>query len=349
MEPAAVLAVALVLASLVANVVCLFRFGWRKPSAARTLAMKGGLALVATLVCLLLLELVFSQIFITSDNFSFTLHSKRWFKKHWKPTNHLKYRDDEYHHMEGKKLLFVIGDSFVAGHGIEDYRDRFSNVLGERMGSDWRVLNVAKNGWNTAEEYAALVTHPYRPDAIVLSYFLNDIEDAAKAHGLRRPELISEPPKLFNEIVEHSYLINFLYWRLVRRANSTAMIGNYGKFRDTLFADGPTWDTHRRELDLFVDYARERQVPLVVVIFPDLFDVEHTTPLCDRVAAHFAERGIPVLNLAKEFAGRSPEDLVVGTFDGHPNPVTHKEVGDLLHQRFFSQGLPAPMAAEASP
>jgi len=348
-KPVVVLLAFLVLVSLVANAVCLFRFGWRRPSRARTMAIRFTTVGTSVLLAFLALELVVSHLFITSDNFSFTLHSKRWFQLYWEPENDLDYRDDEYKDLDKKKLLFVVGDSFVAGHGIKDYRDRFSNVLGVHMGEDWATLNIARNGWNTAEEFAAVITHPYKPDAIVLSYFLNDIEDAAVRHGIKRPQLIGKPPAIIRKIVDKTYLFNYLYWRHARRANSAQMIAEYGKFRDTLYADARVWATHVEELGLFVEYAQKHKVPLVVVIFPDLFNVAGTAAHCRRVHDFFVAAGFPVLNLADVFAGRSPQDIVVGTYDGHPNPAAHREVADLLFERYFAQGPPPPPPVAGTP
>ena len=48
--------------------------------------------------------------------------------KYWKPINSYGYRDIEHVNLKEKKLPFVVGDSFVAGHGIKNYKDLFSNV-----------------------------------------------------------------------------------------------------------------------------------------------------------------------------------------------------------------------------
>lgn len=77
--------------------------------------------------------------------------------------------------MRGIRRVLVLGDSFTAGHGVDEYRHRFSNVLGENLGDGWAVANVARVGWQTGQQIRALREFPYDPDIVVLSYTMNDI------------------------------------------------------------------------------------------------------------------------------------------------------------------------------
>ena len=105
--------------------------------------------------------------------------SQRWFEKNWK-VNSLGYRDIEHDSYDNRQIIFVVGDSFVAGHGIARPGDRFSDLLQKRLGDRYVVVNIAQNGWNTPEEYQAIISYPRKPNRIILSYFINDITDAAK-------------------------------------------------------------------------------------------------------------------------------------------------------------------------
>ena len=82
---------------------------------------------------------------VSSDAFGHTLASRQWFAKYWKPINSFGYRDIEHDlkNLGGKKLLFVVGDSFVAGHGITNPRDRFSDVLGAQLEENWEVFKIS--------------------------------------------------------------------------------------------------------------------------------------------------------------------------------------------------------------
>src|SRR5271165_2127144 len=105
---------------------------------------------------------------------------------YWKPVNTLGYRDIERTESEflTRRSVLVVGDSFVAGVGIDEARQRFSDVLGDRLGKGWVVPNVAQLGSTTTDEIGAIHTYPFRLDRIILSYFINDIEGAAKRKGI---------------------------------------------------------------------------------------------------------------------------------------------------------------------
>lgn len=336
MKPAAVLAIFLLSLSLIANLVFLFRRGWTKESRGRSFCINAAVMFFAFVFVWMPLELIFGRFFIESDNFSFTLAAERWDDLYWKPLNEYKYRDDKRKDWEGKKVLFVVGDSFVAGHGIKSSKDRFSNRLADKLGDDWAVFNIAKRGWNASDEIGAIASHHAEPNRIILSYFLNDIEDAATRAGLKRPELVEEPPKLLRKLVEKSYFLNFAYWRLYRRAHAQDMIDAYAKYRAEIWQGEAVWARHRRELHRLKEVAHLRGADLSVVIFPDLFNVKETAPLTAKVAAFFQSEGVPVVDLAPRLAGRDPLAMVVSPADGHPNEKLHAEVAEILFQEFFA-------------
>ena len=124
----------------------------------------------------------------------FTLAAQRWACKYFPPYNSYGYRDHEPD-FSGKKIVFVVGDSFVKGNGIEYIDDRFSNLLAKKLGSNWTVTILANGGWSPPDYLRALERHDRTPDFIVVSYYINDIEAAADLAGLKRPFLRVYPNK----------------------------------------------------------------------------------------------------------------------------------------------------------
>src|SRR4051812_41968705 len=86
-----------------------------------------------TFVAMFLIVEAYCRATAQTEFFNFTLGSQGWFKKYWKPINKDGYRDVEWDARDtaGKNIIFVVGDSFVAGQGIKKVRDRFSNRLSE--------------------------------------------------------------------------------------------------------------------------------------------------------------------------------------------------------------------------
>ena len=114
----------------------LFRNAWAKDGRGRRAAVNLTMVLVSSVATLLSVEVVFRYVFIRSDSWVFTLSAHKWFERHWKPINSMGFRDVEHSSasLAGKRVVMVVGDSFVTGFGIEDPADRYTNILGKRLG-----------------------------------------------------------------------------------------------------------------------------------------------------------------------------------------------------------------------
>ncbi len=299
---------------------------------ARSVALACLLTLNSVLIPLFLLEAWFTFFMDQSDGFNITMSSRNWFEKHWRPVNSLGCRGDEPAAPgDGERLLLVIGDSFAAGHGIDDYRDRFSNLLQKKLGPSLVVQNASDIGWDTTEEYAALAAHPYTPDTVVLAYYVNDIFHAANQTGFELPFGLRFPTNpVVGFLVEHSALCNYVYWRLARMGGvKDAEKSFWGRLK-AAYADPAVWAEHQKELQAVAEYCRAKDIRLIVLIFPNLLDVEGSVPLTGKVASFFSGQGVAVLDMAPMLLGRDPETMIVNSVDSHANKALHKEAAGML-------------------
>lgn len=311
----------------------LFRRGGRRPGRGQTLAENGALALLALFGVLLLLELVFKLFFAQSDGFRYTLASRNWYDRYWQE-NSLGYRDVEWtpDRLAGKTKVMVVGDSFVAGSGIANPADRFADRLGRLLGEDYAVLNVASPGWDTIDEVQAILDYPYRPDILILSYYVNDIEGVAYASGAQRPQVRQDPPGWLKPLVEHSYAANFLYWRLVRLGPQAWADIYWNDWLKKIGSDPDIRWRHRQELETIIQGAAAERVPLYVVMFPNLAAMEDSRPLLQPALDLFMEHNIPVLDVGQLLAGRDPAAITVNAMDAHPNEAVNAEVAEHLYR-----------------
>jgi len=310
----------------------ILRSRWTKPSKLRSVLMKGSVT-VSTVICLfLLLEIVFYSSFAITDGSGFTLASRRWSEKYWHPINSLGYRDVEHPPAEfqNKQVIFIVGDSFAAGYGINQIENRFSNILQRNLGEEYLVVNVAQSNWGTAQEYKAILSYPYPPKKIVLSYYLNDIHRVAAKAGLIRPGLIEYPHNpVLRFSINRSYFLNFVYWRLYRFQNK-ATIENFWERLKLSYADPNVWAAHEAELEQIVTYTRNQGIDLTVVVFPHLTAVKDSAPITSKVTEFFERNKVRVLNLQPMLEGRDPATMIVNSLDPHPNEALNREVAELL-------------------
>jgi len=281
--------------------------------------------IVAALVAI---EVLLRTAFVQSDSFNCTLSSRAWFKKYWTPLNALGYRDGEYarQDIKGKKIVFIVGDSFVAGQGIRDYQDRFSNILQHKLGGAWQVFNLAQCGWATEEEYQALVSHPCTPDVIVFSYQCNDIESAAHKVLPQPKTWIGLPSnKALAFLFNHSYAFNLIYYRLYWKLGQNKDI-YYNTLRQW-FADSKVWEEHQREFSKIAEFARTRKAKLIVLFFSYYGPYD----LRGQVLTFWQEQGINVVDLGEILSIKKvTPSFAVSLLDAHPNEKVHRKIADIL-------------------
>jgi lysophospholipase L1-like esterase len=88
------------------------------------------------------------------------------------------FRDGEYSiERTAKKRMFVLGDSFGWGFGVEQ-QERFSEII-ENAHDDWEVINASVSGYGTDQLYLSLKRQglKFKPDAVMLLFYENDFEN----------------------------------------------------------------------------------------------------------------------------------------------------------------------------
>lgn len=298
-------------------------------------------SLFVFLVTFTLLEAGWYLFYAESDNINRTFASRRWFKKYWKPINPLGFRDIEFKSSDftDKKILFVVGDSFVAGHGLKDPKDRFSDLLRNKLGDTWAVLNVGKTGWNTFNQSGAIdgVSNYFKikPSVVILSYYVNDISDLRYLLNKKSP--IQAPKKIADNtsapikfLRDHSYFCNYLFWTLFR-ADFLEEISKSRWYQVTeAYDDEAIWVQHKADLLGIVKKCKSMKAALIVLIFPNLTDIPGTSKITYKVADLLRKQGVPVLDLGVLLKDRDPSELVVSSRDTHPNGLLNKEISELL-------------------
>lgn len=339
MKPFYVLFYFVLVSALLLIWVYVLRSMWTTPSKARSVLMKTSLYVSTCIYLFLILEILFYSTFTFSDGFGFTLASKRWAEKYWHPINSFGYRDIEHDPVEfqKKRVIFVLGDSIVAGHGIRKIEDRFSDILQRNLGTQYLVVNMGRSGWDTAYEYDALKSYPYKPKKIILSYFINDIDGAARRAG-NIPGVLIEPPRnpALVYTIEHSYFLNFVYWRLYR-FHDKDIGAKYWQYLKQSYSNPDVWGAHEKELNQIVEFTRNQGIDLIVVVFPSPAAVKDSADITSKVTEFFQSHKVRVLNLEPLLEGRDPTTLVVNSIDGHPNEALNREVAELLTREMQTQ------------
>jgi hypothetical protein len=277
-------------------------------------------------------EFYFRYVFAESENVT-TGATLNWLARYWH-ANSLGFRDREWTaaDTEGKQTVIVTGDSFAAGWGINDPADRFSDVLAKHLGDGYAVINLGVYGTATPEQLDILKQYPLKkPDVVIMQYFLNDIDYTLLSKGLL-PD-----PKPAPAWVNGSYLLNFLWVRLISRFLDPAFNQDWWDVNYAAYDNYDIWSAHRQEIEAYIDYVESIHARLIVVIFPNMLDPVKSVGYIDRVAQVFEARGHhDILKLFDQAAAWTPQERMVSPRDTHPSVAFHHLVGDLLYERFFA-------------
>ncbi len=283
----------------------------------------------------LLAALEFGATFVVqSVAHPFAFSQNQWCLLHWGPLNHEGYRDDEFVN-DKKKLAIVVGDSFSAGLGIADHRDRFGDLLD--AATEYRVWNMGINGSATKDELRRireLAASPVTPGLIILQYFINDIEGSGHALGKAfEPRILAPRTRL---LIQSSYLLNTIYCRVFTMDNPAVGYENYIR---GLVNDDAVWRDHVRDLADIQRTVRSLNARLLVVIFPLLEQPEKSREYTDKLSAAFNALHIEYIDVAEYVETVRPADRVVNRYDGHPSERVHKLVADAVIGRLNPEGI----------
>ena len=313
------------------------------------------LSTVAVVVVLIVLEGVF--MFIPRSHGSGgknCLAAMLWHSKYWS-LNKLGYRDPEidFPAVENKFKIMVVGDSFITGAGIKNTKDRFSNLLQEKLRTNYTVFNLGINGADTKMEYSRLVQFPLKPDLIILAHYPNDIEhvvpeittelDSNADLPINKAHVFEIP--ILQEVFGKSYLINYFYWkfkaiaksRLEKQDQTGIEYYSKEKAKDHYLAFYLKQDLLRKHLQnlyQFVLLSREESIPLMVILFPENWNsvIDYSgSSVNEPLEKFFSNQGVPVMNIYSLIKSIPLEKRIVNANDSHPSELMHQKVAEALH------------------
>lgn len=326
------------LLTLLITTVIIFRHIWIRESKIRKCFLNLCITGFTLIILFLVIEVFFRFFVIQTDKRCFTLAAKLWVSKYWVPINSLGYRDIEQteSRLKGKKIIFVVGDSNIAGVGIKNYKDRFSNILQEKLGEDYVVINIAKPGWGTEDEYNAILYYPNKPDIIILCHYGNDIISSAERMGFGVSEYmwsyIPPTPGMIKYLFNTSYSFNYCYYRLCSFYKDRH-ITSYSDYLRSCFSNETIWQVHKRSLLNIINYAKNQNIELIVLSLPFLKTrgaIEFSKSFTSKIVGFMNLNKVTAIDLTDRLIGRDPRELTVNSFDDHPSVKLHKEIGNLL-------------------
>lgn len=243
---------------------------------------------------------------------------------------------------EGSKRILFLGDSVTLGWGVDDEDSWVRTLEREGEAADGRPLACLNAGhlvYNTVQQadWAAAHAERLRPEAIVLTFVTNDVQDD---HWALYQELVAAQSGDAAELSPGQRLAVlwsdrlpgtrrlWLFARERMRARSEAEADEVPVEDHPGYDEG--WARCEGALQRLHAQARALGVPLLV------FD--HTTPRIPAVQRWCEASGVPWFDLnftPEEWA----EDVRVSKADSHANALGNRYLYAKAHRALAAQGL----------
>jgi len=242
--------------------------------------------------------------------------------------------------------ILVIGDSVTFGYKVRfnDIYPRQLESLLKQYNENVEVLSIAMPGLNTLQESHLLLTEgsKYQPDMVILGYVINDAAAGYRyttAKTRCRIAIIHLPISCsFKHLMKQSAFLYFIKDRLdqlIWKLNIGDDDDNSGYMKkdyyNKLYMQQSIWDSHVvAGFKKVATFARESKIPIILVIFPIMFDYENYN------------WGWIHEKVSRE--GRMYKFHIVDLFDDYkryPVKETRIERGDFVHPNAFGHRIAA--------
>ena len=232
----------------------------------------------------------------------------------------------------GTFRILMMGDSLTFGWGVP-VEDTVSERLERALNAarvKTEVLNTGIGNTNTTMQVAAFLKrwHAFKPDLIILNYFINDAE---KTPVYGRSTLLDR----------NSYAWTYFKSRLdifLRMASAKKGWEDY--YRD-LYGDGGGWPAAKAAIETLAAYCKQHGIRLAVVNYPELRQLKDYpfVEVTAKVRTAARANALPFLDLLPSIDGQDPATLWVSRPDPHPNAKANRLFATRLLEWLSNQGL----------
>ena len=243
-------------------------------------------------------------------------------------TNSKKLRDWEYSYERRPETLriLMLGDSLTVGWGvpIEQTFSKRIEKLFANDGIEAEVINTGVGNYNTIQEVEYFLTEgvKYRPDIVVLNFFVNDAE----------PVLKHEPPSILARVY---YACIFVLGRVDALARKFLNKKDWSEYYLGLYEGGNSegWLNAKHSIGKLASYCRSNGIALVITNLPELHDVKHYRfeQISNLVRDAATQYGTQYVDILSHLQKEESSALWVTPGDPHPNG----RANDLISQGVY--------------
>lgn len=306
-----------------------------------------GLVFGSLLFLWLILEGVFRLPLIVQKTGGNWPKLKQWMDYVWyNERNSLGFRDREHPFEKPKNTyrILILGDSVTYGQMV-NYQEIYPVVLEKKLNTEDKnveIIKMALMGWNTMEEFNALVNYGLRfdPDIVVVGFYLNDpqVKHNPRWEETADPERrllpLTGPDQWLNE---KSYFYSFVRWRYNRFLEKIGFKDDYKTWQKGLYNQNLRgWRDFEFTLNQIAVYSKQAGAKIILV---DLNIESGWDRESSQVKNLAGKLSIPVLEMRQYFTDQDFANLVVSPSDWHPNAKVHQIYAQVLEEYIVDKFL----------
>ena len=237
-------------------------------------------------------------------------------------TNSEGFRDDEYTKARNSKTRIIfLGDSLTFGWGVEK-EETFESLLESHLSRNipTEIINFCHGNYNTDQEVNLFAEKglQYKPDKVVLFYFINDAEPT--------------PVKSRWAFLGYFRSVTLVWSRYKAIASRISGHFSYKHYYSDLYSESrPAWSATKLALEHLKGICDDSGIKVQVVLLPELHELVNYPFLREHkmLTDVLTRLGIPYLDLVSRFRDvRNPRSLWVAPDDAHPNSKAHRMIAE---------------------
>ena len=251
-------------------------------------------------------------------------------------TNSEGFRDKELssQELESSKKIIALGDSLTLGWGVKadnTYSQILEKKLDERFEQNFEVINMGVGNYNSAMELALFEEKglSLKPDAVILSYFINDIEPTSKTSSL------------LQKLIRKSYFLAYLNGKLIDLRAQINPDYSWTNYYKNLYQSQHNIDVNQKSLNKLIEITQQNSIPLIIVNFPEFRQIKgYPFPEATRHIKNIAELGnVNFIDLTDQYREIEPIKLWVSNEDPHPNALAHEIAANSIFNEILQNDL----------
>lgn len=244
--------------------------------------------------------------------------------------NNVGFRDKDFtpEPTPGVQRIALIGDSFALGTGVHE-PDIAANIIEQQLTEVYdcptEVYNFALGGQDILGYNQQLnsIVLQYKPDMVLVWYFLNDI---GLSHAAFLEDTADRRSPFFPIMQPHLRLFQLSADSLLYYTRSERGIQS---FHET-YADPSEWGVVDTQLEAIATTMQDYGAPYALFVHPILFRLGRYpyAGIHDQLLSTASDYGYVTADLYPPLAGYPYTDLWAHPIDSHPNALAHRLTGE---------------------